>query len=371
MNGNEKIAEKTRAPQAAHGGRVFEAAWRWGIAPEEVNDFSANINPLGPPPGALAAIQRSLAPVNLRTYPDSRAFISAAAEKHGVAPDEIVVGAGSAALIFAVLRALPPATALVMEPGFDEYFRACAAVGAGVLRLRLAEKNGFKPDFAALKHIIEARQCDLLILNSPHNPTGRLYAREDLLALLEAAEANDVTVLMDEAFIDYAPQASLLHMAASKSRFIVLRSLTKFYAMPGLRVGYAVCAAGMAAAIRDQLDAWPVSTIALDAGQAALGEEVYARETRRINAEAREEFAAALREIGLAVFSSEANFLLGRLPRGSGSELARSLESSRILIRRCDSFGGLGDAYIRLAVRMSEDNLRLVSLIETWLRRSE
>jgi threonine-phosphate decarboxylase len=367
----KKAASNRESPQAAHGGRIFEAARRWGIAPEEVIDFSANINPLGPPPGVLAALENCLAPINLRAYPDSQAFISALADKHGVAPDEIVVGAGSAALIFAALRALLPATALVMEPGFADYFRACAAVGAEVLRPRLTEKNGFEPDFAAIAHIVEARQCDLLILNSPHNPTGRLYAREDLLALVELAEANDVAVLLDEAFIDYAPQASLLPVAATKSRFVVLRSLTKFYAIPGLRVGYVVCAAGTAAAVREQFDAWPVSTIALAAGRAALAEEEYERETRRINAEAREEFATALRGIGLSVFPSDANFLLVRLSCGSGAELARWLESSRTLIRRCDSLSGLGDGYIRLAVRSREDNLRLVSLLETWLRRSE
>jgi len=366
----EKASNNLEWRRVAHGGRVYEAARRLGVAPEEVIDFSANINSLGPPPGVLAAIEKSLAPANLRSYPDSHAFISALAETHGVSPDEIVVGPGSAALIFAALRAALPATALVMEPGFDEYFRACASVEAEVLRLRLTEKNGFEPDFAAIAHTIESRRCDLLILNSPHNPTGRVYAREDLLALVELAEANDVSVLLDEAFIDYAPQASLLHMAAAKSRFVVLRSMTKFYAIPGLRVGYAVCAAGMAAAIREQLDAWPVSTIALEAGRAALAEEEYERETRRINAQAREEFAAALREIGVSVFPSDANFLLSKLSRGSAAELAEWLESSRILIRRCDSFFGLGDAYIRLAVRSREDNLRLVSLIETWLRRS-
>ena len=366
----EKASNNLEWRRAAHGGRVYEAARRLGVAPEEVIDFSANINSLGPPPGVLAAIEKNLAPANLRSYPDSHVFISALAETHGVAPDEIVVGPGSAALIFAALRAMLPATALVMEPGFAEYFRACASVEAEVLRLRLTEKNGFEPDFAALAHTIESRRCDLLILNSPHNPTGRVYAREDLLALVELAEANDVSVLLDEAFIDYAPQASLLHMAAAKSRFVVLRSMTKFYAIPGLRVGYAVCAAGMAAAIREQLDAWPVSTIALEAGRAALAEEEYERETRRINAQAREEFAAALREIGVSVFPSDANFLLSKLSRGSAAELAEWLESSRILIRRCDSFFGLGDAYIRLAVRSREDNLRLVSLIETWLRRS-
>jgi len=356
--------------EATHGGRVYEAARRLGIAPEEVIDFSANINPMGPPSGVLAAIEKYLAPVNLRSYPDAHPFVSALAEKHGIEPGEIVIGPGSAALIFATMRALLPATAVVLEPCFDEYFRACAAVGAEVTRMRLRKEDGFAPDFGALALIVEARQRNLLILNSPHNPTGRLYVKEDLMALLEVAEANDVTVLLDEAFIDYAPHSSLINVAATTSRLIVLRSLTKFYAIPGLRVGYAVCSSDMAATIRRQFDVWPVSTIALEAGRAALTEEEYERESRRVNAQAREEFTDALSEIGLSVFPSEANFLLVRLPYGSGAELAGWLESSRILIRTCDSFSGLGDAYIRLAVRSNEDNLRLVSLVETWLRRS-
>src|SRR6266508_2729229 len=110
----KKASNNRGSRQAAHGGRVYETARRWGIAPEEVIDFSANINPLGPPPGVLAALENCLAPVNLRTYPDSHAFISALVDKHGVAPDEIIVSPGSAALIFAVLRAVLPATALVM-----------------------------------------------------------------------------------------------------------------------------------------------------------------------------------------------------------------------------------------------------------------
>jgi threonine-phosphate decarboxylase len=368
----KKKASNHREPtRAVHGGRVYEAARHWGIAPEEVIDFSANINPFGPPPAVLAAIEKGLTLVTLRSYPDSHTFVSALAEKYDVDCDQLVIGPGSAALLFAALRALRPVTVLVMEPCFDQYFRACDAVGVEVLCLRLTEKNGFEPDFATLARIVEARRCDLVILNSPHNPSGRLYAREDLLALVDVAEANDVAVLLDEAFVDYAPQASLLPVAALKSRFVVLRSLTKFYAIPGLRVGYAVCAAETAAAMRKQLDAWPVSTIALEAGRAALGEEEYGTRTHRNNLQAREEFAAALREIGLTVFHSDANFLLVKLPRGSGAELARSLESSWILIRRCDSFSGLEDSYIRLAVRSRDDNIRLVSLIETWLLRRE
>src|SRR5262245_44678243 len=139
MKSNEPIS-------ASHGGRVYEAARLWRVSPEEIIDFSANINPLGPPPGVLAALENCLAPVNLRTYPDPQAFISALANRHGVATDEIVVGPGSAALIFAVLRAMRPITALVIDPGFDEYFRACAAIEAEVVRPHLTEQDGFEPE---------------------------------------------------------------------------------------------------------------------------------------------------------------------------------------------------------------------------------
>ncbi len=149
---------------------------------------------------------------------------------------------------------------------------------------------------------------------------------------------------------------------------IVLRSLTKFYAMPGLRIGYAVCAAKSAGGIREQIDPWSVSTVALEAGCAALAEDEFGTESSRINAIAREEFAGGLRSLGLHVFPAAANFLLAKLPHGSGGDLQSWLEPGRILIRRCDSFHGLSDEFIRVAVRSSSDNERLVSLIEKWLK---
>ena len=364
LNGAELIC-------AAHGGRVFEAARRLGISPEEMIDFSSNINPLGPPAGVLAAIEKSLSPLSLRAYPDEQSFVSALADRHNISPDEIVIGNGSAALMFAALRAILPKRVLLIEPAFGEYLRACIAVKAEVTSWLLAEETGFTLDFASLMRAVEERQFDLVVLNSPHNPTGNLYAREELVALVDRAEANSVAVMLDEAFTDYAPLASLLTLAPRKSRFVVLRSLTKFYAIPGLRIGYAVCEAGLAAAAREQIEAWSVSAPALEAGRATLTEEEYESRSRSINAQAREDFAGALQGIGLHVFPSAANFLLARLPCGSAAGLSRWLESERTLIRRCDSFRGLGDSYIRLAVRSREDNLRLVSQIATWLGRIE
>ena len=366
------MKERSRRVQpihVAHGGRVYEAARRWGIEPHEVLDFSANINPLGPPQGVLSAIENAVTPISLRVYPDGHNFVSAIADKYRLMPDEIVVGSGTASLIFAVMHALSPKRVLILEPAFVEYSRAAAAVNAQKTTELLTEERGFTPDFASLVRAVKERQFDLVILNSPHNPTGGLYPRDALLSLIQAAEEHNAAVLLDEAFIDYASQRSLVSLAATKPHLIVLRSLTKFYAMPGLRVGYAVGNAKLAPRIKSQIDPWSVSTVALEAGCAALEEDQFGNESRQINATAREEFASALRAVGLCVFPSAANFLLAKMPNGSGGHLQHWLEPERILIRRCDSFDGLGEAFIRLAVRSSSDNLRLVSLIEKWLRR--
>ncbi len=354
-----------------HGGRVYEAARHWGIEPHEVLDFSANINPLGPPQGVVSAITNALTPISLRVYPDADNFVRAIADRFRLMADEIVVGSGAASLIFAVMHALLPRRVLILEPAFLEYSRASAAVNAQITTALLSEVSAFTPDFASLARAVKERQFDLVILNSPHNPTGALYPRDALLSLIRAAEEHNAAVLLDEAFIDYASQGSLVSLAATKSHLIVLRSLTKFYAIPGIRIGYAVSNAKLAAKIKVQIDPWSVSTVALEAGCAALAEDEFGAESRRINAIAREEFEGALRGIGLEVLPSAANFLLTKLPYGSGRDLQDWLESERILIRRCDSLHGLGEAFIRLAVRSSSDNIRLVCLIEEWLKVNE
>ena len=360
-------SQKAGSMRSLHGGRVYEAARRWNVDPAEVVDFSSNINPLGPPQRVLAEIRNSSAPTALRSYPDAHLFVTALAKKRDVMPDEIVVGSGVASLIFAVMHAVLPRRVAVLEPAFAEYARACAAVQATMTNWALKETDCFAPDFAALTRGLNDGKLDLVILNSPHNPSGRLYDPKDILSLVDAAERNNATVVLDEAFIDYQPENSLLKLAATKAHLIVLRSLTKFYAMPGLRVGYAVCGADLAMAIALHIDPWSVSTIALEAARATLEEDEFEEQSREVNAAAREEFAVALRKAGLQVYPSAANFLLAKLPHGCGAELALWLELERILIRRCDSFGGLTDRHIRLAVRSGQENLRLAALIDIWL----
>lgn len=346
-----------------HGGAVYEAARRLRIPPEKILDFSANINPLGPPSGVITGTAGDR---SITSYPDLTDFVTALSDKLQISPEKIVVSNGSTALIFAAVRALKPRRALLIEPAFAEYRRALQSVDAEAYEMVLQETDAFQPDFSSINKSLRLRRYDLVVLNNPHNPTGAVYSREAIEGVVQQAAEVGAFMILDEAFIDYAPGASMVTEVAAQSNLVVLRSLTKFYGMPGLRVGYAVCCEGLAARLRDQIEAWPVSSFALAAAGAAIAESAYEREAIRRNEVLRCEFQSSLEHIGFTVFPSAANFLLVKLAK-SGSGLAMWLEQYGVLIRRCDSFRGLGDNFVRIAVRTEADNRRLVELIRRWL----
>jgi threonine-phosphate decarboxylase len=348
-----------------HGGNVYAASRRLGCSVGEILDFSANINPYGPPPGALCA----LAQARLGDYPCQMNFIETAAHKAGLPGSNVVVGNGTAGLIFAVVRAIRPKRALLIEPAFGEYRRALQLVGAEITNFPVSADNEFMPDFAHLNRTLVERRCDFLVLNTPHNPTGVAYPLNEISATLSTALQCGVFVFLDAAFAEYAPDGlNALSQFVVQPNVFVSRSLTKFYAMPGLRIGYGVSHPKIAARIAAQIEPWSVSTPALDAACAALDDADYERRTIAKNCAARERFQADLRRIGIDVFPSEANFLLIRLQRDNGAHLGAWLEERRILVRRCHNFIGLGDRFIRLAVRTPKENATLVNFLHDRVR---
>ncbi|OYT71367.1 MAG: hypothetical protein CFK52_08375 [Chloracidobacterium sp. CP2_5A] len=349
---------------SVHGGRVFEAARRWGVAPDQILDFSANLNPWGPPQSVKDAVARA----DWTRYPDDTALRAAFAQRYNLDPAAVVVGNGVAGLLFDTLRVWRPRRVLLLEPSFAEYRRALIAVNACLVTKPLRAEEQFQPDFARLAPLIREARVDTVILNSPHNPTGAAYPADRLLDFIRTVAQHSVRVALDESFADYQPESSLAYKAANLPNVVVLRSLTKFYTMPGLRVGVAVAYPPLARDLRRQTAAWPVGAHALEAARAALGDEAFATRARIRNECARRAFAHALDELGCAVFPSAANFLLIRLPRGAGAELARWLEPHRVLVRRCADFVGLDDRYLRLAVRDDAANAHLAALLVRWLR---
>jgi threonine-phosphate decarboxylase len=356
-----------------HGGDVWKAAAALGIAPEDLFDFSANINPRGLPPRALDRLKSEASnPRTLSFYPDPSASVlrKALSLRLDVPPDAIVIGPGAEALLNPALRVTNASRAMVPIPAFSEYRRVCEQLQVQFVPFPLSRAVDFQlpvDDFCA------AIQPGAVFLNSPHNPSGAALCSSGVRRILDAAGTARATTILDEAFIDYVPSASASSEAASRPGVIAIRSLTKFYGCPALRVGYAVAHPDTARRIARLLPAWPVTQFAIEALAEALGDAEYAAASILENQAARQQLAEGLTALGLASFPSAANFLLLELKPGmpSSSDLCASLVlHHRILARDCDSYEGLTRGrYVRVAVRNETDNRLLIRALEQELNK--
>jgi threonine-phosphate decarboxylase len=357
-------------PAPVHGGDVERVAAQYGFMPEELLDFSANINPAGPPPGVLRRLARDARDVGLlMRYPEAELReLRQAISRHADAPEEaIVIANGAASLIDAAVRAVEPKRCLLFAPSFSEYARVLAATRCQTVTFRLDAERDFQLDVEGLERLFKSEQVGLCILTNPHNPSGSLVRRPAVERIIRSAQEACVRVLLDEAFIDYAVEESLTPVAAQFDNLVVVRSLTKFYAMPALRVGYSVASPRFAAAMRSHVPSWSVTTLAANAAVEALRDASYAPQTLKVNEAERARLAAALASLGLRVYKSSANFLLARLPRRAptaGVLRERLIAKHRVIIRDCSSYEGLAPGrFIRVAVRCLEENIRLTEAL--------
>ena len=370
----EAAVLQSSRPTVFHGGDVSAIAEEFGLRPEDLIDFSANINPAGPPQSVLSKLAEIAADPKLSSSypePDHRSLRRVFAAHAAVQPDNVVVANGTAALIDVTLRALKPKRCLLPVPAFGEYRRALAAAGCECIPFALDPSRNFVLDGTAFLEAMCRENCDFCIITNPHNPSGSLSAAASLVELLKRVSERSATALLDEAFIEYSMEASLTKAAATLSSTVVLRSVTKFYALAGMRVGFAVANAEIADALRAQVPPWPVSSLAVTAASEALLDLDYARRTLLDCSQEREWLATSLAQLGMRVFPSSANFLLLRTPTGPAraSQLYRRLiQEHHILVRDCDSFEGLeADTFLRVAVKTREANTKLVQALRDLL----
>lgn len=357
--------------QAEHGGQVVAVARRLGVRPEEILDFSASINPLGPAPALRAAVLAAFDQVI--HYPDSAATAlqEALAAHHDLAKGQVVVGNGSTELIYLLPRLLPEPRwrrALIVAPPFAEYARALQGDGWHVDYFPLSPVDGFALHADRLKHRLHAGY-DLLVLANPGNPTGRLYTRHEIAPLLAELATAKVHCILDEAFMDFCPTETAIPRVEGNPQLVILRSMTKFHGIPGLRLGYAIAQQALAARMAELREPWSINALAQAAGLAALTTVDHHQATLALINRERTALADGLATIqGLTVYAGAANYLLLQLPpRMRGSELAAQLEEQRILIRTCHSFPGLDDSFVRVAVRTAGENARLLAAFTSLL----
>ncbi len=352
--------------QQDHGGNVWEAPGRPG---RSVLDFSASVNPLGPPPGLLEHLQARWPWIV--HYPDRRAreFAAAAARRYGLPAGAVLAGNGSAELIDLALRGLSPGRVILCPPDFGLYER-CVPPGVPVLRIPRSTGQGFAPDLDAVAR--EVRTGDLVVLSNPSNPAGTAVAAEDLLETAHRCARAGAVLVVDEAFADFCPRVSLLAHATREPALLVLRSLTKFYGIPGIRIGFATGAPELLRRMAAVQVPWSVGTLHQAAGAFCLALEDWPDRTQGFVDRTRRELQESLEALpGLSVVpGARANYLLVRLdPPAPGATGAYEFLAARgILVRHCGSFG-LGERYVRVAVRSPRENQRLVQALASLLGR--
>ena len=369
------MKESKNKVMAKHGGEVFRMAVKYGIDIDQIIDFSANINPLGLPPGVDSALHAALQ--NLANYPeiDAESLRLCVSERHNLGIDNVIVGNGSSALIYLLTRVLKPKKSLIWSPTFTEYERALRQVPSEVVNL-----NCLDPEKkVSLQEIITATidaQPELVFLCNPNNPTGSLWSVMELEEILSAFKKAGIICILDEAFIDFVgAKASFANRVEEFENLIVLRSLTKIYALAGIRCGYLLSGKSLNQRLAGGLEPWSVNTLALNAAITALSnDDEFIKTTLAFVARERDYLSRKLNQLQfLKPYPSSANYILTQVDRGVNCEELRDFIFVRdnILIRLCGDYAGLSDNFVRFAVKNSAENCRLIEGLSAFQAQTE
>ena len=360
-----------------HGGDIYVAARELGRGLHRILDFSASINPLGPSPKAL----RTVADAGglLQHYPDRTCWdLRQALGIHWQRPaEEFLIGNGSTELIHLLPAALQIRHLLVVGPTFSEYAAAMQRSGGQVSMVMGDRADGYRPPLervcAAMQGLGQRKTnrpfIDAVLLCNPNSPTGLACDAGVVARLAHLAARRRLWCIVDETFAEYCADSSILSQALP-SRTIVLRSFTKFYGLPGLRVGYAVARRRIIEQIGVQQPPWSVNMLAQRAAVTALRDVRHASRSLRFMNRERPRLLKRLEHLpGCNVFPSAANFILMELPVGQKvAETVAALRRRGVLIRDCSQVPGLNDRSVRVAVRTRADNDRLLHALTAVIR---
>lgn len=351
-----------------HGGNIFNVARTLGVNPDQILDFSASINPLGMSPMVRKALICSLD--NLVHYPDSshKELKQALAKHHTLPPAHFTLANGSTELIYNLPAMLPGNRALIISPSFSEYVRALNQHHWEAQHFILTPESNFSIDTDKLEQSLAG--VDALFICNPGNPNGTLYPQRVIEKIYSLCLDAGTFMVLDEAFMDFCEDASAKRTVIHSDNAIILRSMTKFFGIPGLRLGYAICNATLAERLDSMGGPWSVNTLALAAGTAALQDVQHNQESLDfIRQERRTLFELLGQFPGLKLYPSSANYILVEIKNGMSSrELRERLLPQRIMIRDCASFMGLTGKFFRIAIRTSAENKRLLECLAKILK---
>jgi len=354
-----------------HGGNIYEVANQIGISPDAILDFSASINPQGPPPGLLDQFIQHYN--RLQHYPDihNSSMTEAIAKFHQKSPGQVVIANGSTELIYLLPRVLDIRRALIALPTFSEYQRSLNLHKVELSRIVASADSHFQPTAAQLESACEEFQPDAILLTHPGSPSGMTLLPSVRTWLVQKGFQRKIHFIVDEVFADFCEEESLKDLLEETNQLVIIRSMTKFYGIPGLRLGYLLTSELIAQKLRLHLPPWSVNTFAQIAGTYCLEQDRYRAESLAYMEKERIDFLSALQSMGgCRAYLGKANYVLVELAPSmpAAAKLQNDLLlSEHILIRDCSSFEGLGERFARFAIRLPHENKRLLEAFKRWL----
>ena len=371
-----------------HGGNIFQFAHEQQIEPYEVIDFSANINPLGPSQRGLSALEAQLRYIS--HYPDATNddVLNAIADTYGMNKDQIAVGNGAAELLYAICR-LPGYTgAFVPAPGFSEYKEALEAslIPVRDIYYRPREDDNGKPYFEVPYLALETFAAELkgqdgriiVFLGNPNNPDGTLLDKNHIRTVASMLKDANSLLVIDESFIDFVGndalqdnEHSMRSLVNEFDNIIVVHSFTKFYAVPGLRIGAAFSNPKIIDQLNKFIPTWSVNTLAQAYTESALNDVEYVKRTKQVLSEEQNYMYNALDAIsGITVYQPSANFILFHIEQEgvTADSINEALKKYNMIVRNCESYRGLNNQWIRVAIKDHDNNVRLIEKLTDILK---
>ncbi len=352
-----------------HGSDLEKIEEVYGIKKEEIISFAANVNPLGLPESFVKAMSTKLHCIE--HYPDReyKSLKKAIGEYCGTDPENIMIGNGSSELISGVIKHKKAPETLIIAPAYSEYERNVRIAGGRPDYFDLKEEDEFCIDAKRITDSIKMSH-DLVIICNPVNPTSSACDKRDMEIILERCRECNAICVVDETYVDFADEKYDISSLTERFKCLfVIRSMSKFFCAPGLRLGYAVTSdKALRDEIKENMDPWSVSSFAEEAGQQLLNDDAFIKKSREYMFAERDRICAILDDmgaLGLKYYKPQANFILIRLPEGKtdAHDLFERAIRDRMMIRDCSTFRGLDERFVRFCIMKREDNDRLLSLI--------
>lgn len=358
-----------------HGGNVWQASAQYGRDVEKILDYSANISPLGTPESVKQAIRDSLDYLIHYPDPDSVLLRQELAHHLLVGMEKIIVGNGSVELIYLLAKMIKPKQALLLHPTFSEYEFAIQSEGGRIKVLQLQAAKDFQIE---VEEVLAAlHDVQMVFLCNPNNPTGCLTKRENILRILDAAAAKNIFLIVDEAFLDFVENGeefSLLPYINQYDNLFILRSLTKFFALPGLRIGCGIGNEKVLNSMTNLREPWTVNSLAQAAALQALRDQEYARKVKETIWTEKEFLYQELNKIaGIHAYQPSVNYVFLSIQKTgmTATQIQEAIAKEGILVRNCNSYPFLGENYLRVAVRTHPENEQLLLALKKILSVQE